>query len=237
MINRRQWLYGVGVMAGAAVRPGDGFGKNNQETQKTPHRSLDLQDFEPKSMLQVQESRIERAKFPVLDFHTHIATSARSENGVELASERKYLGAPEELLAVMDRKNIRAMVNLTGGYDQGLVEVINKYDRAFPGRFYTFTEPCYERWKDPAYPVLQAQGIEQFDVVESHVFYVADLVEAAAPAETGMGGYQHVKVFRPGLVEGKPAKGLAQGAVQIDERGPFPAVPEDRGSAVDVDGL
>jgi predicted TIM-barrel fold metal-dependent hydrolase len=161
MINRRQWLYGVGVMAGAATQPGNGFGKDNQEAQKAPHRSLDLQDFEPKSMLQVRESRIERAKFPVLDFHTHITISARSENGVELASERKYLGTPEELLAVMDRKNIRAMVDLTGGYDKGLGEVINKYDRAFPERFYTFTEPCYERWKEPNYPQLQAQAVEQ----------------------------------------------------------------------------
>ncbi len=161
MINRRQWLYGVGVIAGVAAQPGAGFGKDNQELQKTQPRPLELRDFEPKSMLQVHESRIERAKFPVLDFHTHITTSARSENGVELASERKYLGAPEELLAVMDRKNIRAMVNLTGGYGKGLGDTINKYDRAFPSRFYTLTEPCYERWKDPNYPQLQAQAIEQ----------------------------------------------------------------------------
>ena len=66
-------------------------------------------------MLRVHESRIERAKFPVLDFHSHITTSAKSENGVEWASEVKYLGTPEELLAVMDRKNIWAMVNLTAG--------------------------------------------------------------------------------------------------------------------------
>ncbi len=163
MINRRQWLYRVGIMAGAAAQPGSGFGKSNdnQEPQKTQHRPLDLSDFEPKSMLQVHASRIERARFPVLDFHTHITVSARSENGVELASERKYLGTPEELLATMDRKNIRAMVNLTGGYGEGLGEVIKKYDRAFPERFYTLTEPCYERWKEPNYAQLQAQAIEQ----------------------------------------------------------------------------
>ena len=74
MINRRQWLYGVGVMAGAVAQPVNGFAKNNQEPQKTQHRPLDLHDFEPKSMLRVHESRIERAKFPVLDFHTHITT-------------------------------------------------------------------------------------------------------------------------------------------------------------------
>ena len=148
-------------MAGAAAQRSGGFTNDNQGPQKTQHRSLELYDFEPTSMLQVHESRIEHAKFPVLDFHTHITTSDKSENGVELASERKYLGTPEELLAVMGRKNIRAMVNLTGGYDKGLGEVIIKYDRAFPGRFYTFTEPCYERWKEPAYPELQAQAIEQ----------------------------------------------------------------------------
>ena len=165
MINRRQWLYGVGVVAGAAARPGSSFGrdkeKDNQDTQTAQRPSLDLSDFEPKSMLRVHESRVERAKFPVIDFHTHITVSARSENGVELASERKYLGTPKELLATMDRKNIRAMVNLTGGYDKGLAEVIKKYDRDFPDRFYTFTEPSYERWKEPNYPQLQAQAIEE----------------------------------------------------------------------------
>ena len=35
---------------GAHAQPGSGFGNNNQEPQKTQHRSLDLYDFEPKSM-------------------------------------------------------------------------------------------------------------------------------------------------------------------------------------------
>lgn len=161
MINRRQWLYGVGVLAGAAARPDSSIAKDNQEPQKARNCPLALKDFEPRSMLQVHESRVARAKFPVVDFHTHITTSARSENGVELASERKYMGTPKELMDVMNRKNIRAMVNLTGGYEKGFDEVIHKYDRAFPGRFFTFTEPCYERWKDPRYPELQAQAIEQ----------------------------------------------------------------------------
>jgi predicted TIM-barrel fold metal-dependent hydrolase len=71
------------------------------------------------------------------------------------------LGTPEELLAVMDRKNIRAMVNLTGGYEHGLAQAVAKYDRIHPGRFYTFTEPSYSRFKEPDYPRVQAQAIEQ----------------------------------------------------------------------------
>src|SRR4029077_3509660 len=122
---------------------------------------LDLSQFEPRSMLHVHESRVERSKFPAIDFHTHISGSTKSEKGVELSPDREYLGTPEELLAVMDRKNIRAMVNLTGGYENGLAEAVGKYYRSYPGRFYTFTEPSYSRFKEADYPKLQAQAIER----------------------------------------------------------------------------
>src|ERR1700675_3957227 len=73
---------------------------------------LELSQYEPRSMLRVQESHVDRSRFPLIDFHTHISGSTKSENGVELAPDREYLGTPQDLLAVMDRKNIRAMVNL-----------------------------------------------------------------------------------------------------------------------------
>lgn len=158
-MSRRQWLYGAGLIAGAsrlAARPAD------EQVESSPHpKPLDLSQYEPKSMLHVRESHIERAKFPLIDIHTHISVSTKSESGVSLAAERQYLGTPQELLAVMDRKNIRAMVNLTGGYENGLTETVARYDRPYPGRFYTFAEPSYSRFKEPNYPKLQAQAIEQ----------------------------------------------------------------------------
>ncbi len=158
-MNRRQWLYGMGLMAGAGTQMGSA-GIRAPENKSRP-APLELSQYEPKSMLQVHVSRIERAKFPVIDFHTHISLSTKSEKGVELSPDRQYLGTPQELLAVMDRKNIRTMVNLTGGYEKGLVEAVAKYDRVYPGRFYTFTEPSYSRFLEPGYPKLQAQAIEQ----------------------------------------------------------------------------
>jgi predicted TIM-barrel fold metal-dependent hydrolase len=160
MITRRQWLYGMGMMAGAAARPGQSLASDDQANSEAAHPSLELSEFEPRTTLQVHESRVERARFPLIDFHTHITRSAKSVHGVGLTADRNYLSTPEPLLAVMDRKNIRGMVNLTGGYDRGLEDAVSKYDRAFPGRFFTFTEPCYERWKEPDYPRLQAEAIE-----------------------------------------------------------------------------
>jgi len=166
LINRRQWLRGLGLALGASARTGStqAFARPVPETspqESSPPGRLALADYEPKSMLQVRSTRVERARFPAVDIHTHISLSVRSENGIELAAERKYLGKAEELLAVMDRKNIRAMVNLTGGFDNGLVEAVTKYDKAFPGRFYTFTEPSYSKFLEPNYPCLQADAIER----------------------------------------------------------------------------
>jgi predicted TIM-barrel fold metal-dependent hydrolase len=159
LINRRQWLYGMGLVAGAGTQVGRAASVVPEN--KAHPAPLELSQYAPKSMLQVHESHIERSKFPNIDFHTHISISTKSQNGVELSPDRQYLGTPQELLAVMDRKNIRTMVNLTGGYDKGLVEAVAKYDRAYPGRFYSFTEPAYSRLKEPDYPKLQAQAIEQ----------------------------------------------------------------------------
>src|ERR1700690_3985462 len=145
---------GIQVSRAAVVTDGN-------ETQSASLSSLELSQYEPRSMLRVHESHVGRSKFPLIDFHTHISGSTKSEKGVELAPDREYFVTPQELLAVMDSKNIRAMVNLPGGYDNGLADAVAKYDHACPALFFTFTEPSYSRFKEANYPRLQAQAIEQ----------------------------------------------------------------------------
>jgi predicted TIM-barrel fold metal-dependent hydrolase len=164
-MNRRQWLFGATKLVGAAAAPAIAHASDS-DIQDRPYSAsiagtpLSLVEYEPKSMLRVRETRVERPRYSAIDFHTHISTSTKSERGVVLSPERKYLGTPQELLAVMDRKHLRAMVNLTGGYDAGLEDAVARYDRAFPGRFYTFTEPCYSRFREPGYPRIQADAIQ-----------------------------------------------------------------------------
>jgi predicted TIM-barrel fold metal-dependent hydrolase len=160
-MNRRQLLRAAG--AGLVTASASGARLIQAEPTEAAQKSapLALADYQPKSMLEVRETHVERSRYPVIDIHTHISVSVKSKNGVEMAAERQYLGSPEELVAVMDRRNLRAMVNLTGGYESGLAQTVNKYDRAFPGRFYTFTEPSYSRFLEPDYPKQQALAIEQ----------------------------------------------------------------------------
>ncbi len=116
-------------------------------------KPLDISDYQPKSMLIVPEHTVEKARYPVIDIHTHISFSSGEKN--------RFAAPPEELLAVMDRRNLRTMVNLTGGRGAGLRETIQKYDKAHPGRFLTFTEPWWSRTEEAGYPSWQADQIGQ----------------------------------------------------------------------------
>lgn len=160
-MNRRQLLRGTsaGLLVAGAARTG--AVQAEVPDAKAEPKPLSLAEYEPKSMLHVKETHVEQARYPVIDIHTHITVSAQSKAGVEMVAERQYLGTPAELISVMSRKNIRAMVNLTGGYDTGLAQAVAKYDRAFPGRFYTFTEPSYSKLLESDYPRMQALAIEQ----------------------------------------------------------------------------
>ena len=100
-----------------------------------------------------------RSRYPVIDIHTHLSFAARTENGVGIGEEMKYLASADALLPLMDRKNIRVMVNLTGGVGKGLEETIRKFQRPYPERFVVFTEPWWERTNQPGYSKCQADEI------------------------------------------------------------------------------
>jgi predicted TIM-barrel fold metal-dependent hydrolase len=98
----------------------------------------------------VRETHVDRARFPVIDFHSHVSPRP--------GSTRRSV-PPADLVRVMDAVNLRAMVNLTGGWGSDLATTITNFDRAFPGRFVTMTEPAWTRASEPAYAGWQAEEI------------------------------------------------------------------------------
>lgn len=158
-ISRRQWLARLAAGAGGMAIGRRGFDDSDPlraapappHAQAPPDTPLALKDFQPKSMLRVPEHPVARAKFPVIDVHTHLSR----------ADGTRFLATPQELLPVMDRKNVRTMVNLTGGTGAGLASSIKQFETAAPGRFVTFTEPSWSRVMEPGYPQAQAAEIEK----------------------------------------------------------------------------
>ncbi len=122
-------------------------------------KPLQLADFQPRSMLHVPETKVTRSRYPVIDIHTHLSVTAKSANGVGIGEEMKYLATAEGVLSLMDRKNIRVMVNLTGGVGKGLEETVRKFQQPHPDRFVVFTEPWWGRTNQAGYGQFQADEI------------------------------------------------------------------------------
>jgi predicted TIM-barrel fold metal-dependent hydrolase len=147
-LNRRQWLATAAAgLAGSAV--GGRAEAGSAPAQQPPPASLPLTEFEPASMLHVAETTVPRARFPVIDFHTHVSRRRAGRPSVP----------PEELVKTMDVVNLRTMVNLTGGFGEDLSTTIAAFDRAFPRRFVSMTEPAWARAAEPGYPPWQADEI------------------------------------------------------------------------------
>ena len=157
-IDRRRWLGSLGAIL-AASRLATPSITSALSEPVSAGKPLQLADFQPRSMLHVPETKVPRSRYPVIDIHTHLCFSAKSANGVAIGEAMKYLAPVEDLLPLMDRKNIRIMVNLTGGVGKGLDESIRKYQKPYPERFITFTEPWWERTNQPGYSKFQADEI------------------------------------------------------------------------------
>jgi len=156
-VNRREWLTSMGMgLAGVSAGRQAGGGATPAAPAQPAQppgagATLPLVEFEPRSMLHVEETAVEKPRFPVIDVHTHLSFSR--QGGM------RYAAPPEELLPVMDRRGVETMVNLTGGTGEGLAETIARYDRAHPGRFITFTEPSWGRASEPGYAAFQGDQI------------------------------------------------------------------------------
>ena len=118
-------------------------------SQQPASAPLPLSQFQPKSMLHVGETRVQRARFPVIDFHTHVSRRRAQKPGVP----------PGELVKTMDAVNLHTMVNLTGGAGDDLAGAIAGFDQAFPRRFVSMTEPSWTRAGETGYAAWQADEI------------------------------------------------------------------------------
>lgn len=145
--SRRRWIRvaGAAPLAGAVALRG----------QTPTPRPLNLSEFEPRSMLHVKQTLVPRSRYPVIDFHSHLTW------GDPKGESSQLLMPVDDMLALMDRKNIRTMVNLTGGYGRGLELTVEALQKPHPERFVIFTQPWFPKAAEPGYPRWQAEEIER----------------------------------------------------------------------------
>ena len=99
--------------------------------QPSDIKDLRLKDWEPRPMLKVKETRIEKPAFPVIDVHNHL----RNARDVS------------QVVAQMDAAGVRTVVHLDGGWGEKLRENLKRFEA--PGGVLTSTETTGNQWDAP----------------------------------------------------------------------------------------
>ena len=128
---------GSGVQRG---RPGEG------RTPEFPPPSII--DYKPRTTLKVAEHPVPRARFPVIDIHSHQPTPITTEQF-------------DKVVQGMDANNIRILVNLSGGYGdrlrQGLDAIAKSPHR---DRMVLFANVNFDGVGTPGWPQKAAAQLE-----------------------------------------------------------------------------
>jgi predicted TIM-barrel fold metal-dependent hydrolase len=109
---------------------------------------LPLADYQPRSMLHVRQHPVARARFPVIDVHTHLF-------GLNRAA-----GDLRQVAATMDQCNLQTLINLTGGTSASiplLLKAMGKYGK----KFLTAAEPTWSKANEPDYAKWQVDELEK----------------------------------------------------------------------------
>jgi uncharacterized protein len=118
----------------------DASAKKNQPTPT-------IEEYQPKSTLVAKEHKIERAKFPFIDIHSHHWNPTSQE--------------VDRLVKEMDTINLRVMVNLSGGTGEQLRQTVATMKGRYSDRFVVFANLSYEDLNTPGYGKRAAARLEQ----------------------------------------------------------------------------
>jgi predicted TIM-barrel fold metal-dependent hydrolase len=116
-------------------------------------QALPLREWKPRRQLVAPETTVAHPAFPATDIHNHLGRWL-SEDGDWLIKD------PRALVEMMDEVGVERIVNLDGRWDDELTANIDRYDRAFPGRFITF---CHVDWDCLSEPDGERQLIAQLE--------------------------------------------------------------------------
>src|SRR5690606_32888064 len=110
-----------------------------------------LRNWSPKSRLHADVTDVPVPHTPCIDVHNHL--------GRWLSDDGDWIIADvAELIETMDARHVESIVNLDGMWGEELEANLDHYDRAHPGRFYTF---CQLDWSLLARPDGDRELLEQ----------------------------------------------------------------------------
>src|SRR5947208_293378 len=115
--------------------------------QSSSQQTPTIEEYNPKSTLVTKEHKIERAKFPFIDIHSH--------------HWNPTVEHVEQLVKEMDTINLRVLVNLSGGTGEELRKTVATMKGRHPDRFVVFANMNFEDINTPGFGRRLAARLEQ----------------------------------------------------------------------------
>src|SRR5215472_10542722 len=106
-----------------------------------------IEEYQPTSTLVTPEHKLERAKYPFVDIHSH--------------QWNLTAGRVDQLAKEMDTINLRVLVNLSGGTGDALKKTLAAMKGRYPNRFVVFANLSYDDLNTPGYGKRAATRLEQ----------------------------------------------------------------------------
>jgi predicted TIM-barrel fold metal-dependent hydrolase len=106
-----------------------------------------IEEYQPRSTLVTPEHKIDRAKYPFVDIHSH-HWNPTAEHVDQVVKE-------------MDTINLRVLVNLSGGTGDPLKKTLAVMKGRYPNRFVVFANLSYDDLNTPGYGKRAAARLEQ----------------------------------------------------------------------------
>jgi uncharacterized protein len=116
-------------------------------SQQDYSRVPSIEEYAPKSTLVVPQHKIERAKYPFIDIHSHHWNPTPQH--------------VEDLIQGMNSINLRMLVNLSGGTGAELKQTVQTMKGKYPDRFVVFANLSYDDIDKPGYGQRAVARLEQ----------------------------------------------------------------------------
>ena len=118
-------------------------------TKKEGLKDIRLFDYKPKSMLVVKETKVKKAKFPVIDAHNHLNRIVNSETDAA------------EYVKIMDECNVKMVIDLDGGWGENLDKHLKKLKKRYPDRFIVLAQIDFSRINEPDFTEQAVKQLEE----------------------------------------------------------------------------
>ncbi len=118
-------------------------------SKKTNLKDTRLVDFDPKPMLVVKETSVPKAKYPAIDVHNHLRPVVESDEDIS------------KFVKIMDDCNVKAIVDLDGGWGETLDKHLKRLKEPYPDRFIVYAQVDFSKIDDPDFAEYSANQLEE----------------------------------------------------------------------------